>query len=157
MNKSPFLNLFQFFILLHIYPLSPVGTIFGIYKKSAKSTAKTSLKDLLRPGNELLAAGYALYDAATMLVLTTGDGVNGFTLDPSLGEFILTHRNIRIPKKGKIYSINEGNALTWDEPTRLWVEKAKQKSVNNYEIILFSLYNNSFLISFIMYYTLLLF
>jgi len=102
-----------------------VGTIFGIYKKDPFSTAKPSIKDLLRPGHELIAAGYALYDAATMLVLTTGLGVNGFTLDPSLGEFILTHRNIRIPKKGKIYSINEGNAQNWDEPTKAYVAAAK--------------------------------
>eukprot|EP01018_Ginkgo_biloba_P011785 Gb_39287 [translate_table: standard] len=59
------------------------------------------------------------------LVLSTGTGVNGFTLDPSLGEFILTHPDIKIPRKGKIYSVNEGNAKNWDEPTRKYVEKCK--------------------------------
>jgi fructose-1,6-bisphosphatase I len=58
-------------------------------------------------------------------VLSTGNGVNGFTLDPSLGEFILTHPNIKIPKKGKIYSVNEGNAKNWDAPTAKYVEKCK--------------------------------
>jgi len=100
-----------------------VGTIFGIYKKKdPSSSASTSLADLTRPGNELLAAGYAMYGAATVLVLTTGLGVNGFLLDPTIGEFILTHRNIRIPKKADIYSINEGNYSLWDEPTREFIE-----------------------------------
>jgi len=103
-----------------------VGTIFGIYKKDPKSTHQTSVKDVLKPGNMLLAAGYALYDAATMIVLTTGNGVNGFTLDPSIGEFILTHKNIKIPPKGKIYSINEGNTLAWDKPTLEYVANCKQ-------------------------------
>lgn len=107
-----------------------VGTIFGIYKKDPKSTAKPSAKDLLKPGNELIAAGYALYDAATVLVLSTGFGVNGFTLDPSLGEFILSHRNIRIPRRGKIYSINEANSNEWDEPTRAWIEGFKKKKAS---------------------------
>jgi len=103
-----------------------VGTIFGIYKKLPEGT-KTSVKDVLRPGRDLLAAGYALYGSATMLVLTTGLGVNGFILDPTLGEFILTHHHIRIPDKGSIYSINEGNALTWDEPTSIFVANCKKK------------------------------
>jgi len=102
-----------------------VGTIFGIYKKKPGSSKPTGLDDLLRPGNELLAAGYAMYGAATVLVLTTGLGVNGFLLDPTIGEFILTHRNIRIPKKGDIYSINEGNTKEWDTPTRRFVDACK--------------------------------
>jgi len=104
-----------------------VGTIFGIYKKDPLSKEKPSLKDLLRPGSELIAAGYGLYDSATMIVLTTGRGVNGFTLDPSLGEFVLTHPNIRIPKKGKIYSVNEGNSSLWDEPTINFINSCKTK------------------------------
>jgi fructose-1,6-bisphosphatase I len=107
-----------------------VGTIFGIYKKDPKSTARPSAKDLLKPGNELIAAGYAMYDAATVLVLSTGLGVNGFTLDPSLGEFILSHKNIRIPRKGKIYSINEANSLEWDAPTTKWIEGMKKKKAS---------------------------
>jgi len=105
-----------------------VGTIFGIYnKKDTPTDTKTSVKDVLRPGRELLAAGYALYGSATMIVLTTGSGVNGFVLDPVIGEFILTHSKIQIPSKGSIYSINEGNAGSWDEPTRIFVENAKKK------------------------------
>jgi fructose-1,6-bisphosphatase len=87
-----------------------VGTIFGIYRRKSTGNGATGLADVLRPGNELLASGYALYGTATMMVLTTGLGVNGFTLDPSIGEFILTHPNMRIPKSGKVYSINEANA-----------------------------------------------
>jgi len=102
-----------------------IGTIFGIYQKDPKSTVKPSVQDLLKPGNRLVAAGYAMYDAATMLVLTTGHGVNGFLLDPSIGEFVLTHPDIRIPEKGKIYSTNEGNCLHWDEPTKEYINNAK--------------------------------
>ena len=91
-----------------------VGSIFGIYKKTKNLTGKASVKDILRPGNQLQAAGYALYGAATMIVLSTGLGVNGFTLDPTIGEFILTAPNMTIPKNGKIYSINEGNAKYFD-------------------------------------------
>jgi len=83
------------------------------------------VKDLLRPGNELVAAGYAMYGAATTLMFTTGTGVNGFTLDPALGEFVLTQRDLRIPRKSKIYSINEGNAASWDKPTTEYITKCK--------------------------------
>jgi len=103
-----------------------VGTIFGIYKKDEMDDSEPSDKDLLRPGTELVAAGYALYGAATMIVLTTGDGVNGFLLDPSLGEFILTHEDIKIPSSGNIYSINEGNAAMWDAPTSAFIEYCKR-------------------------------
>ena len=110
-----------------------VGTIFGIYKKSLKSEVVTSEKDLLRPGVELLGAGYALYDAATMIVLSTGLGVNGFTLDPSIGEFMLTHPNIKIPRTGKYYSINEGNSPNYDESTAEWMSwNKKQKKALRY-------------------------
>lgn len=98
-----------------------VGSIWGIYKKDKKSGKATSEADLLKPGNELLAAGYALYGPATTIVLTTGNGVNGFTLDPSIGEFIMTHKNMRIPKNGNIYSINEANSNKWDGPTKEYV------------------------------------
>lgn len=104
-----------------------VGTIFGIYKKIPRTAQKPSVKDLLKPGHELIAAGYALYDAATMLVLSTGLGVNAFTLDPNLGEFILSHQNIRIPKRGKIYSINEANSNEWDKPTSEWISNFKTR------------------------------
>ncbi|KAG4153206.1 hypothetical protein ERO13_D04G170800v2 [Gossypium hirsutum] len=100
-----------------------IGTIFGIYMVKHKDNP--TIDDVLQPGNNLIAAGYCMYGSSCTLVLSTGSGVNGFTLDPSLGEFILTHPDIKIPKKGKIYSVNEGNAKNWDEPTRKFVEKCK--------------------------------
>ncbi|XWS24992.1 hypothetical protein CRYUN_Cryun27aG0032200 [Craigia yunnanensis] len=89
--------------------------IFGIYM--VKVNHEPTLDDVLQPGKHMLAAGYCMYGSSCTLVLSTGGGVNGFTLDPSLGEFILTHPDIKIPKKGKIYSVNEGNAKNWDGPT----------------------------------------
>ncbi|KAG9444320.1 hypothetical protein H6P81_015660 [Aristolochia fimbriata] len=100
-----------------------IGTIFGIYM--LKDTNDPKLEEVLQPGKNMLAAGYCMYGSSCTLVLSTGSGVNGFTLDPSLGEFILTHPDIKIPKKGKIYSVNEGNAKNWDEPTSKYVEKCK--------------------------------
>mmetsp|Transcript_105986 Transcript_105986/g.158595 ORF Transcript_105986/g.158595 Transcript_105986/m.158595 type:complete len:177 (+) Transcript_105986:2-532(+) len=73
----------------------------------------------------MVAAGYAMYGSCTMLVYSTGEGVNGYTLDPQLGEFILTHPNIRIPEKGSIYSVNEGNATKWDPTITAYVQKRK--------------------------------
>ncbi|KAI3993208.1 hypothetical protein MKX01_009951 [Papaver californicum] len=86
-----------------------IGTIFGIYMR--KANEEPHLEDVLQPGKNMLAAGYCMYGSSCTFVLSTGTGVNGFTLDPSLGEFIMTHPDIKIPKKGKIYSVNEGNAL----------------------------------------------
>lgn len=104
-----------------------VGTIFGIYKKDKTKQTKTCVKDLLKPGTDLICAGYCLYGPAVMLVLTTGLGVNGFTLDPTLGEFILTSANIRIPKgRCSYYSINEGNYADWDIPTREYIDECKR-------------------------------
>jgi fructose-1,6-bisphosphatase I len=103
-----------------------IGTIFSIHRKVTTKTADGSLEDCLQCGTEQLAAGYFIYGSSTMMVYTTGHGVNGFTLDPSLGEFLLSHENIRIPKRGKIYSINEGNVTQWDEGTRRYVEHVKE-------------------------------
>lgn len=82
--------------------LVSVGSIFGIYKKSEKSGEPT-LQAALQPGRNLVAAGYALYGSATMIMLSIGQGVNGFTYDPAIGEFILTERNMRMPDRGNIY------------------------------------------------------
>ncbi|KAG9298940.1 hypothetical protein G9A89_015962 [Geosiphon pyriformis] len=90
-----------------------VGTIFGIYR--IRSGSPGTVEDVLRPGNEMVVAGYCMYGSSANMVLSLGDGVNGYTLDSAIGEFILTHPNIRIPKRGKIYSVNEGNAIYWDE------------------------------------------
>lgn len=86
-----------------------VGTIFSIYRRKHSSDVPLSLDEILQRGVEQVAAGYVIYGSSTMLVYTTGKGVNGFTLDPSIGEFCLSHPNLRIPDSGVIYSINEGN------------------------------------------------
>lgn len=95
-----------------------VGSIWSIYRRKTDSGPGT-LEDLLRRGSEQVAAGYVAYGSSTMLVYTTGDGVSGFTLDPSIGEFLLSHQDIKIPKQGNIYSLNEGyRNLFFDSTTR---------------------------------------
>jgi fructose-1,6-bisphosphatase I len=102
-----------------------IGSIFGIWKKIT-SEPKGTLEDLMQPGSSLAAAGYCLYGSSTQLVLCMSDSpVNGYTLDPSLGEFILTHPNMQVPPKGAIYSINEGNASTWDATIKQYVNSKK--------------------------------
>eukprot|EP01083_Nonionella_stella_P249514 862729_1 len=88
-----------------------VGTIFGILRVHESKAHNSGVHDLLQAGSELVCAGYAMYGDATLFVLSFGDSVQGFTLDPQIGEFILTHRNIKIPEKGNIYSCNTGNLL----------------------------------------------
>ncbi|KAK9463787.1 fructose-1,6-bisphosphatase class 1/Sedoheputulose-1,7-bisphosphatase [Lipomyces oligophaga] len=100
-----------------------VGTIFGVYKLLPGSTG--TVADVLRSGTEMVAAGYTMYGASSNLVLTTGNGVNGFTLDTALGEFILTHPDIKLPKKRSIYSVNEGNTVYWDKPTQEYFHSLK--------------------------------
>lgn len=101
-----------------------IGSIFSILERVSEGGDGT-LQDCLQPGHRQVGAGYAIYGSSTMLVYSTGNGVNGFTLDPSIGEFLLSHPNIRIPERGSIYSINEGNAGTWDEGTRRYIEHLK--------------------------------
>ncbi|WP_438009910.1 class 1 fructose-bisphosphatase [Sorangium sp. So ce321] len=105
-----------------------IGTIFGVLRKSdAKMGADPS--DFLRPGRDLLAAGYVLYGSSTLLVLTTGlGGVHGFTYDPTVGEFFLSHENIRIPERGATYSINEGHSARWPEAVRRWNAWIKEEN-----------------------------
>ncbi|WPC73793.1 class 1 fructose-bisphosphatase [Vibrio porteresiae] len=86
-----------------------VGTIFSIYRRVSEVGTPPTQEDFLQPGNKQVAAGYVIYGSSTMLVYTTGNGVNGFTYDPSLGTFCLSHENMTIPQDGRIYSINEGN------------------------------------------------
>ena len=98
-----------------------IGTIFGIYRKRSEGKSReVLLNDVLQQGKNQVAAGYFIYGSSTIMVYTTGKGtgVHGFTLFPSVGEFLLSHENIRIPPKGKIYSVNEGNHPYWDEKTR---------------------------------------
>jgi len=103
-----------------------IGTIFSVHRRLSAAGDGT-LEDCLRKGSEQVAAGYFLYGSSTMIVYTTGQGVYGFTLDPSIGEFMLTHSRITTPPKGKYYSINEGNVAGWDEPTKRYIEYLKQK------------------------------
>ncbi len=86
-----------------------VGTIFSIYRRVTPVGTPVQLEDFLQEGNKQVAAGYVVYGLSTMLVYTTGHGVNGFTLDPSIGTYYLSHPNMQYPKDGTIYSINEGN------------------------------------------------
>jgi len=101
-----------------------VGTIFGIFKLDDGAEGKA--EDMLKPGTELVASGFTMYGASANLVLTMKGGqVNGFTLDTALGEFILTHPDMRIPKSKGIYSVNEGNSLYWTEPCKAYFESIK--------------------------------
>jgi fructose-1,6-bisphosphatase I len=86
-----------------------IGTIFSIYRRKSEQGTLATLDDMLQKGNEQVAAGYVLYGSSTMIVYTTGRGVNGFTLDPSIGEFCLSHPNMKMPETGRIYAMNEGN------------------------------------------------
>ncbi|MGE0789866.1 MAG: class 1 fructose-bisphosphatase [Sandaracinaceae bacterium] len=97
-----------------------IGTIFSIHRRVTPSGPGTP-QDCLQKGSAQVAAGYILYGSSTMLVYTTGDGVHGFTLDPLVGEFFLSHESIRIPARGATYSLNEGNTIRWDERVRSWV------------------------------------
>lgn len=107
-----------------------IGTIFGIYRKKSKETRiDYLLNDVLQPGRNLVAAGYFIYGSSTIMVYTTGNGtgVHGFTLFPSVGEFLLSHEDIKIPEKGKLYSVNEGNYPYWDDRTWKMVDYFKTK------------------------------
>lgn len=103
-----------------------IGTIFSIYRRNSLSGPGT-LDDFLQPGTEQVAAGYVIYGSSTMLVYTTGKGVNGFTLDPSIGEFCLSHPNMKIPKQGKIYSINEGNYVHFPEGVKKFIKYCQEE------------------------------
>lgn len=94
-----------------------IGTIFGIYRRRTPAGLGT-VEDCLQPGRYLAAAGYIIYGSSTMMVYTTGNGVHGFTLDPGVGEFLLSHPNIRIPAEPKYYSVNQGNEKYWSEGVR---------------------------------------
>lgn len=104
-----------------------IGTIFAIFKRVTEGGGDGTLEDALQPGTRQVAAGYCIFGSSTMLVYTTGNGVHGFTLDPSVGEFLLSHENIQCPEKGKIYSINEGNSHYWDPATKEFIEYLKDK------------------------------
>ncbi|MDA9556930.1 class 1 fructose-bisphosphatase [Vibrio sp.] len=99
-----------------------VGTIFSIFKRVSPVGGPAQESDFLQPGTEQVAAGYIIYGSSTMLVYTTGNGVNGFTYDPSLGSFLLSHENIRIPEDGEIYSINEGHYFKFPMAVKRYIK-----------------------------------
>ncbi len=110
-----------------------IGSIFAVYHrpKDTPEHAAATAAEILRPGLELVAAGYTMYGSATQLVLTIkGGSVNGFTLDPSTGEFVLTHPKMQMPEKKAIYSINEGNTKHWFEPVQKYVSDLKTGPVS---------------------------
>jgi len=102
-----------------------IGTIFSIYRRL--DPEKVTLDDFLQPGNQQVAAGYVVYGSSTMLVYTTGHGVNGFTLDPSIGVFCLSHPDMKVPADGSIYSVNEGNYFEFAEPVRNYIDACKKQ------------------------------
>ncbi|WP_165310176.1 class 1 fructose-bisphosphatase [Vibrio ziniensis] len=99
-----------------------VGTIFSIYRRISPVGGPPTAEDFLQPGHKQVAAGYVIYGSSTMLVYTTGNGVNGFTYDPSIGSFCLSHENMRIPENGKIYSINEGNYIRFPTGVKKYIK-----------------------------------
>lgn len=103
-----------------------VGTIFSIYRRISPVGGPPTAEDFLQPGSEQVAAGYVIYGSSTMLVYTTGNGVNGFTYDPSIGSFCLSHENMRIPESGKIYSINEGNYIRFPAGVKKYIKYCQE-------------------------------
>ncbi len=99
-----------------------IGTIFSIYRVPDDHVGRVTMESALQCGRKQVAAGYVVYGSSTILVYTTGNGVNGFTLDPSIGEFLLSHPNIRTPDRGRIYSINEGNYNSWDDGLKRYIK-----------------------------------
>lgn len=105
-----------------------IGTIFSIYRRLSPVGTEATLEDMLQPGDAQIAAGYVLYGSSTMLVYTTGKGVNGFTLDPSIGEFCLSHPDMRMPETGRIYAMNEGNINICEEGIKKYIETYCQQT-----------------------------
>lgn len=99
-----------------------IGTIFSIYKRVSPTGGPPTMEDILQKGTNQVAAGYILYGSSTMMVLTSGNGVDGFTYEPSLGEYYLSHPNMRMPKKGKIYSVNESSFANFPEQVREYIK-----------------------------------
>ncbi|KAE9532831.1 class 1 fructose-bisphosphatase [Ursidibacter sp. B-7004-1] len=104
-----------------------VGTIFSIYKRVSPIGTPVTMDDFLQPGRKQVAAGYVTYGSSTMLVYTTGNGVNGFTYDPSLGLFILSHPNMKMPYEGKYYSINEGQYLKFPDGVKKFIKFCQEE------------------------------
>jgi fructose-1,6-bisphosphatase I len=108
-----------------------VGTIFSILEKT-KDSYKDPLEIILQPGYRQIAAGYIMYGSSTVLVLTTGNGVHMFTLDPNIGDYLLSKKNIEFPKNGKCFSINEGNSKSFDDGYLKWLDWVKSPEQGPY-------------------------
>ena len=104
-----------------------VGTIFSVYRRVTPVGPPVTIEDFLQKGEEQVAAGYVIYGTSTMLVYTTGDGVNGFTLNPAIGTFYLSHPNMKFPKKGKIYSVNEGNYIHFPQGIKDYIKYCQKE------------------------------
>ena len=107
-----------------------IGTIFGVFRRQSEEGTPAEERDYLRTGRDMVAAGYIIYGSGTVLVLSTGNGVFGFTLDPLVGEFFLSHSEITLTPKAFTYSINEGYAAKWNPKLRQYVESIKDSSDN---------------------------
>lgn len=105
-----------------------IGTIFAVFRRVTEKGKPCSLHDFLQKGIQMVAAGYIIYGSSTMLVYATRRGVNGFTLDPSIGEFTLSHPDIKCPEKGKIYSVNHGNFFRYDEKVKKYIDRCQKKT-----------------------------
>lgn len=108
-----------------------IGTIFSIYKRVSPLGKPCTIEDFLQPGIKQIAAGYIIYGSSTMLVYATRRGVNGFTLDPQIGEFSLSHPNIQCPPNGKIYSVNHGNFFRYEEGVQKYINACQKKTKEN--------------------------
>jgi fructose-1,6-bisphosphatase I len=108
-----------------------IGTIFGVYRRISEKGKPCTKADFLQPGRNQVAAGYIVYGSSTMLVYATRRGVNGFTLDPSIGEFTLSHPNITCPEVGKIYSVNHGNFFQYDDRVKAYIDACQRKTSAN--------------------------
>jgi fructose-1,6-bisphosphatase I len=106
-----------------------VGSIFSIYRRITAVGEKVTNEDFLQPGSKQVAAGYIIYGSSTMLVYSTGHGVNGFTLDPSIGEFCLSHRDIKTPEDGSIYSVNEGNYVHFPTGIKKYIKYCQERDI----------------------------
>lgn len=108
-----------------------IGTIFSVYRRVSKLGTPCTKEDFLQPGNRQVAAGYVIYGSSTMLVYATKRGVNGFTLDPQIGEFSLSHPDIQCPADGKIYSVNHGNFFQYEQGVKDYITCCQKKSKTN--------------------------
>jgi fructose-1,6-bisphosphatase I len=108
-----------------------IGTIFGVYRRVSNLGEPCTKEDFLQPGTKQVAAGYIVYGSSTILVYATRRGVNGFTLDPSIGEFCLSHPDIKCPLAGKIYSVNHGNFFLYNIPVKKYIDSCQRKTKEN--------------------------